>query len=45
MIPELAILEKEPIEVHICKLEIWVRNTQTKMVWVQLDLNLQIIEK
>lgn len=38
MVPPLA------IEVHICKLDTGVRNARTKMVRVQLELNLQIID-
>lgn len=44
MVPDLAILEEEPIEVHIRKLATVVRDTQTEMVPAQLVLNLQIIE-
>jgi len=32
MVPELAIQEEEPIEVHIYKLATGVRDSQTKMV-------------
>lgn len=42
MVPELAIPEEDPVKVCIRKLAIGVRNTQTDMVWAQLDLNLQI---
>eukprot|EP00253_Pinus_taeda_P013908 PITA_13908 len=42
MVPELAILEEEPVEVRTCKLAIGVHDTQTKMARVLLDLNLQI---
>lgn len=44
MVPELAIMEEEPVEVHIHKLATGVRDTRTEMVRVQLDLNSQIIE-
>lgn len=44
MVPELAIPEEEPIEVHIRKLATGVRDTHTEMGRVQLELNLQIIE-
>ncbi len=40
MVPELAIREEEPVEVHIHKLAIGVHDTQTEMVRVQLELNL-----
>ena len=34
MVLKLAILEEEPIEVHICKLAMGVRNTHTEMAKV-----------
>lgn len=39
MVPELAILEEEPIEVRICKLAMGVRDTQSEIAWVQMELN------
>lgn len=44
MVPELAIQKEEPVEIHIHKLATGVRDTQTEMVRVYLELNLQIIE-
>jgi len=44
MVPELAILEEELVEVYIHKLATGVCDTWTKMAWVQLELNLQITE-
>jgi len=44
MVPELAILEEELVEVCIHKLATGVHDTRTKMVRVQLELNLQITE-
>jgi len=40
----LAIPEEELVEVRTCKLATAVRDTQTKMAQVQLELNLQIKE-
>jgi len=42
MVPELAILEGESVEVCIRKLAIGVCDTCTELAKVQLDLNLQI---
>ena len=44
MVPELAIPEEELVEVRIHKLATGVHDTRTKMAWVQLELNLQIME-
>lgn len=44
MVPELAIPEEKLVEVCISKLATGVRDTQTEMAWVQLELNLQITE-
>lgn len=40
IVPELAILEEEPVEVHICKLATGVRDTWMEMAQVYLELNL-----
>jgi len=40
MVLDLAILEEEPVEVHIYKLAIGAHYTRTEMVQVQLELNL-----
>lgn len=42
MVPELAIPEEEPVEVHIHKLATGVRDARTEMGKVQLELNLHI---
>ena len=44
MVPEFAIPEEEPVDVHIHKLAIGVHDTRTEMAQVQLELNLLIIE-
>jgi len=42
MVPDLAILGEEPVDVHIHKLAKGVCDARTEMAWVQLELNLQI---
>ena len=44
MVPKLAILEEELVKLRIQKLDMGVRDTRTKTVRVQLELNLQIME-
>lgn len=44
MVLELAIPEGEPIEVHIHKLAMGLRDACTKLTKVQLELNIQILE-
>lgn len=44
MVLELAIPQEEPVKVHVRKLAMGVHDTHTEMVWVHLELNLQIIE-
>lgn len=42
MVPELAVPKEELVKVRIHKLATRVHDTQNEMVWVQLELNLQI---
>ena len=44
MVPELAILEEEPVKVRVRKLATKMRDARTEMVRVQLELNLKITE-
>jgi len=41
-VPELGILEAEPIDVRVWKLAVVVRDAQTDLANVQLELNLNI---
>ncbi len=40
MVPELAIIEEEPVEVCVFRLATGVHDAQTEMARVQLELNL-----
>ena len=40
MVPKLAILKEDPVEVRIRKLAIGVRDTRIEMAWVHLELNI-----
>ena len=44
MVSELAILEEEPVKVHVRKLATGVRDARTEMARIQLEMNLQITE-
>lgn len=44
MVLELAILEKERVEVHVRNIDIVVHDARREMARIQLELNLQIAD-
>lgn len=44
MVLELAIVDEEPFEVHVCKLATGMHDARTELARVQLELNLKITE-